>query len=439
MRADRHLGNLNGHSAAASKSLTKEKPAATSPAGFLLMDSFVSPISFNGEAIRILSYPNKLANGSRLGVFLAGKIRSNLISQQPSCESPFVTEFQSGRRRYLCRAFPVNSHAKGPSHPSTALLLVRASSTDLEGNFTSINRAGKRLSGSGRQGDPSTNFPASVAPEHVAVARRPREAKLSVDKEGARKEGARHELEIPPKDGRPPPDEINTRLTYQEGVPGDIIEPRQTERAPRRLHELLEEEARRIAHALHDEAGQLLASVYLALAELAGDLPAPARKRLEQISVLLDHVGEQLRCLSHELRPAVLDDFGLVAALESLVQGVSKRTGLVITIDAALEDRLPLAVETALYRILQEVLSNVGRHAWASQVKIHLQRAPGMITCSVRDDGIGMDVSAVPQRGQGGLGLIGIRERLAALGGRLSITSRQGEGTDLGITIPLHL
>jgi signal transduction histidine kinase len=305
---------------------------------------------------------------------------------------------------------------------------------DLEGNVTSINRSAKRLRGCGRQGDPSTNFPAIVAPEHAAVARRAREAKLSVEKEGAR-----YELEIPPKDGRPLPDEINTRLTYQEGVPGDIIEPRQTERAPRRLHELLEEEARRIAHALHDEAGQLLASVYLALAELAGDLPAPARKRLEQISVLLDHVGEQLRCLSHELRPAVLDDFGLVAALESLVQGVSKRTGLVITIDAALEDRLPLAVETALYRILQEVLSNVGRHAWASQVKIHLQRAPGMIICSVRDNGIGMDVSAVPQRGQGGLGLIGIRERLAALGGRLSITSRQGEGTDLGITIPLHL
>jgi signal transduction histidine kinase len=305
---------------------------------------------------------------------------------------------------------------------------------DLEGNVTSINRSAKRLRGCGRQGDPSTNFPAIVATEHAAVARRAREAKLSVEKEGTR-----YELEIPPKDGRPLPDEINTRLTYQEGVPGDIIEPRQTERAPRRLHELLEEEARRIAHALHDEAGQLLASVYLALAELAGDLPAPARKRLEQISVLLDHVGEQLRCLSHELRPAVLDDFGLVAALESLVQGVSKRTGLVITIDAALEDRLPLAVETALYRILQEVLSNVGRHAWASQVKIHLQRAPGMITCSVRDDGIGMDVSAVPQRGQGGLGLIGIRERLAALGGRLSITSRQGEGTDLGITIPLHL
>jgi signal transduction histidine kinase len=232
--------------------------------------------------------------------------------------------------------------------------------------------------------------------------------------------------------------EIDTRPIDQGGVLGDISELRQSEQAFERLHELLEDEARRIARALHDEAGQLLASVYLALAELAVELPAPARERLGQISALLDQVGEQLRCLSHELRPVVLDDLGLVAALESLAQGISKRTGLVITIDASLEERVPLLVETALYRILQEALCNVGRHARARHVKIHLQRTPGMITCSVRDNGIGMNVSAVPQRGEGGLGLIGIRERLAALGGTLSITSRLGQGTDLGVAIPLE-
>jgi signal transduction histidine kinase len=223
----------------------------------------------------------------------------------------------------------------------------------------------------------------------------------------------------------------------QEGVLGDFIERRQTERARRRLHELLEQEARRIAHALHDEASQVLASVYLALAELASDLPAPARQRVERISALLDLVGEQLRCLSHELRPVVLDDLGLVPALESLAEGVSKRTGVVITIDSSIQDRLPRVVETALYRILQEALSNVSRHARASQVTIHLQRAPGMIACSVRDNGIGMDLAAVPQRRDGGLGLIGIRERLAALRGTLSITSLPGQGTDLGVLIPL--
>ena len=316
---------------------------------------------------------------------------------------------------------------KGPSHPST-VLLERASSTDLVGNLTSIDRVDERLSGYGCTETPATNFTPVVAPEHLAVARRKREAKLSREEEGAR-----YELEVLTKDGR-----RRSQLVYQEGVLGDVSERRQSEQAFRRLHELLEEEARRIARALHDQAGQMLASVYLALAELAGDLPAPARQRVERISALLDGVGEQLRCLSHELRPVMLDDLGLVAALESLAHGVSKRTGLVITIDASLEERVPLLVETALYRILQEALCNVSRHARAKHVKIHLQRTPGMIACSVWDNGIGMNVSAVPERGEGGLGLIGIRERLAALGGTLSITSRLGQGTDLGVTIPLE-
>jgi len=133
----------------------------------------------------------------------------------------------------------------------------------------------------------------------------------------------------------------------------------------------------------------------------------------------------------------MLDDLGLVPALESLAEGVSKRTGVVIRIDASIEDRLPRVVETALYRILQEALTNVSKHARASQVTIHLQRAPGMIACSVQDNGIGMDLAAVPQRLDGGLGLIGIRERLAALRGTLSITGRPGQGTDLGVMIPL--
>jgi DNA-binding CsgD family transcriptional regulator len=86
------------------------------------------PISFNAEAIEILSFPDKLANGNRPDVALMRRIRSILMSQQPSRESPFVTEFRSGRRRYLCRAFPVDLHPKGPVHTSTAVLLVRASS-----------------------------------------------------------------------------------------------------------------------------------------------------------------------------------------------------------------------------------------------------------------------------------------------------------------------
>ena len=94
-------------------------------AGFLLMDSALRPVSFNAAAVEILSYPDKLANLTHSDVLLAAKIRSNLVSRQARGELPFVTEFQSGRRRYYCRAFSVDSCAKDPSYPSIAVLLER--------------------------------------------------------------------------------------------------------------------------------------------------------------------------------------------------------------------------------------------------------------------------------------------------------------------------
>ena|SRR5437016_6347882 len=103
-------------------------PPPRSAVGFLLLDSSLRPLSFNAEAIQVLSYPDKLAEVRRPDVFLAGKIHSSLISQQSSRESPLVTEFRSGRRRYLCRAFLVDWHANGPSHPSIAVLLERGPS-----------------------------------------------------------------------------------------------------------------------------------------------------------------------------------------------------------------------------------------------------------------------------------------------------------------------
>jgi DNA-binding CsgD family transcriptional regulator len=107
------------------KSVMKKLIPPRSVAGFLLTDSLLNPISFNAEAIQILNYPEKLANLARSELFLAEKIRSTLISRQSSGESAFVTEFQSGRRRYFCRAFLVDSSAKEPFQPSIAILLER--------------------------------------------------------------------------------------------------------------------------------------------------------------------------------------------------------------------------------------------------------------------------------------------------------------------------
>lgn len=221
--------------------------------------------------------------------------------------------------------------------------------------------------------------------------------------------------------------------------------------ALRRLNETLEEQAKRIAHALHDEAGQLLVAVHIALREAAREVPPPARERLQEIHGLLDQIEEQLRCFSHELRPTILDDLGLLPALEFLAQGMAKRTDLPITVEGSTQGRLPPAVETALYRCAQEALTNVARHARASRAGVELQREVKLIRCSIRDDGVGFNVPAViagtdqrdlfgagARRGQRGLGLVGIRERLNALGGTLRITSAPGRGTELLIIVPLE-
>lgn len=196
-----------------------------------------------------------------------------------------------------------------------------------------------------------------------------------------------------------------------------------------------EEEARRIAHELHDQAGQLLASVHIALDNLGQQVPERAGT-LRELHAQLDRVEAQLRQLSRELRPTILDDLGLAAALDWLAQGVAERTGLAITVDAPI-GRLPSPVETALYRVIQEALINASRHARAASVRIEVREGDHHIRASVRDDGEGFDADAtLARRGDRGLGLIGMRERVEALGGLLTIQSTPGKGTEVSVTIP---
>ena len=207
--------------------------------------------------------------------------------------------------------------------------------------------------------------------------------------------------------------------------------------ALRRLNDVLEGEAKRIAHALHDQAASIVASATLQLDLVVGELPPDARDHLTLVRQQLDETGEQLRHLSHELRPTILDDLGLQAALGFLAEGFEKRTRVRVHVRGALRERFPAAVETAVYRIAQEALNNAFAGA-SLNVVISLERSEHTLRCIVADDGVGFDVASVLDgQSKRGLGLLGMRERANSVGGSCKIRSVRGEGTSVEVTVPI--
>src|SRR5437879_5392286 len=208
-------------------------------------------------------------------------------------------------------------------------------------------------------------------------------------------------------------------------------------KALRQLNETLEEEIKRIAYAVHDEAGQLLVAVHLALAEMALELPEPQQAQVTRIEELLTQVEKHLRRYSHELRPTILDDLGWIPAIQFLADGVSKRGNLPIHIEAAFSGRLPSAIKTTLYRIVQESLTNAVKHAKATNVWIRAWKEERVLCCTIRDDGEGFDSPMTQGTSRRkGLGLIAMKERASAIGGILQIQSSPGNGTELSIRLP---
>ena len=202
----------------------------------------------------------------------------------------------------------------------------------------------------------------------------------------------------------------------------------------RRVIEGQESERRRLARELHDETGQALTSVLLGLraVETADDKPAAIAELRELVVATLQDV----RRLAVELRPKALDDFGLVPALERLVDTFREATGIPVDFESQLgHARLPSEVETTLYRIVQESLTNIAKHAGARRVSVLLLRRAGVVSAVVDDDGHGFDPKA--RRHHDGIGLDGIQERLALLDGQLMIeTSRAG--TSIVAEVPLQ-
>lgn len=242
--------------------------------------------------------------------------------------------------------------------------------------------------------------------------------------------------------------DLDQLLVWQEkgtGFLNEVLSPFEFSRASnrdantalRRLFEVLESESKRLAHILHDESAQMLATVYLELSEIARESPEPLARKVNEVVGHLDEVRDQLRRLSHELRPLILDQLGLMPALRFLADGVEKRAGFDIEVSGSLEGRFSQAIETVLYRTVQEALNNVNRHARAKQVEVQVWAKNGKIHCYVDDDGVGFEIPEERRKIFNGLGLIGIQERVAGLNGELTIESTPGEGTSLQVVIPI--
>jgi len=235
-------------------------------------------------------------------------------------------------------------------------------------------------------------------------------------------------------------------VLYYDGIVEDITERRQAEETLQRSRDQLraltarvqrvrEEERTRVAREIHDELGQDLTAIKIDLSSLSQEFSADKKQQCESILKLVDETIQSLRRISTELRPAILDAAGLVAAIEWAVEEFGARTGTKCRLDLPPDDVvIDQERATALFRILQETLTNVARHANATEVKVRLAKADGTLTLEVHDNGKGVGRAQLSHSAS--LGILGMRERALVLGGKLTITGGPGKGTTVRVQIP---
>ena len=230
-------------------------------------------------------------------------------------------------------------------------------------------------------------------------------------------------------------DWMMTNLEQLQQAQDSLQESQERYRAlSRRLLEQQEHERASLARELHDQLGQSLLAVSLNLDAIKGELSPALSARIPETRQAIKKMIEQVQTIAFDLRPSMLDDFGLVEALRNLVTRHGERAGVRASFRATPADvRAPAEIETACFRIVQEALSNVARHAHARHIDVTLTAQEGAIEVTVRDDGIGFNV----ERRRTGLGLVGMNERAEFAGGRLDIESGLGAGTILRAHFPL--
>jgi PAS domain S-box-containing protein len=319
---------------------------------------------------------------------------------------------------------------------------------DLSGRYVSLNRAAEELTGFSRDEIIGKHFSNFVVPRDLKHARTNFCKKLDEVLETS------YEVDLLTKDRRRVPVEVVSRLIYENGEPigvqgtaRDITERRRAQEAlqmySRRLIEAQEAERQSLARELHDEIGQVLTAVRINLHAVQsthredGSLP-----ELEESIVIVDEALGRIHELCLELRPSLLDNLGLAAALRWYVDRYRERTGIVAEVLNGFEGRgrLPQELETQCFRIAQEALTNIARHARATRVSIQLKCAAEKLVLTIIDNGIGFDTEYLlkAESSASTLGLRGMKERALAMNGRIVIASTPGSGTQIEATFPLR-
>ena len=320
---------------------------------------------------------------------------------------------------------------------------------DLEGTYIRINKAAERLSGYSREEIVGHSFWKFVAPDHIHRVRENFFTKLG------KKGETTYEIDLIAKDGRRVPIEVSSRAIYENGVlvgiqgmARDITERKLAQDAltmfSRQLIEAQEDERRRIARELHDQIGQVLTAVKMNLHTVQqvsqdSEVNGYIKDNMEAV----DEALRLVRDLSVDLRPPVLDDFGLATALRWYVDRYAKRTGLEVEVVIDLPDeneRFSRDLETACFRIAQEALTNVVRHSQANMVLLQLVKNENVLLLTVRDDGVGFDLESLRRRAPrvATLGLISMQERAYFAGGTIEIDSVISKGTEVRLRLRLE-
>jgi PAS domain S-box-containing protein len=267
----------------------------------------------------------------------------------------------------------------------------------------------------------------------------------TVERVGRRKDGAEFPVEL----------SLATWKTQEgvffTGIVRDVTRRKRAEEEIRHLSRQLisaiEEERKRLARDLHDEFGQALTTLHFSVEDLGSALPeelSELKSRCRMAVRLIEELGEDVRHISSELRPGMLDHLGLVPTLQWYIKDFAKRIGG-LEIDfktVGVKERPSPEIEIVLYRILQEALNNIAKHSQAKHVNVLLAYSHPKLICTVKDDGIGFEQTEgmVPfQSEKQGIGLLGMRERVGSVGGTMEIRSKSAEGTMIRIELPLSL